>query len=312
MSQSANRFVVFVAIAANLGIAVVKFIAAGLSGSSALLSEGIHSTVDTGNQLLLLFGIHRSKRPADADHPFGYGKELYFWSLLVALLLFSAGGAAAIIEGIDSLLHPRPLEDPFWAYVVLAIAAVMESVSWTIAFRGLLAARKSGDNPWRALRRSHDPSVFTTIFEDSAALLGLAIAFLGIFLGHALDNVYVDGIASVAIGVMLCIMALLLTRESKGLLVGEGAHAEVVSDITDMAMRESDIVAVHRVLTMILGPDETLLNLDVQFRESLPAAEVAATIKHLEGVIRERYPHTRIFIEATALASPPSSSEAKA
>lgn len=302
MSRPANRFVVFVAIAANLGIAVVKFIAAGLSGSSALLSEGIHSAVDTGNQLLLLFGIHRSQRPADAEHPFGYGKELYFWSLLVALLLFSAGGAAAILEGIDRLLHPRPLQDPFWAYVVLALAAVMELTSWTIAVRELLAARAPGTHPWRALRRSHDPSVFNTIFEDSAALLGLVAAFLGIFLGHVFNNVYFDGAASVAIGVILCVMALLLARESKALLVGEAAYPEVVADITAMALREPGIVAVHRVLTMILGPEETLLNLDVQFRQDLSATDVVAAIKRLERAIRDSYPHTRIFIEATAIA----------
>lgn len=300
MARSANHFVVIVAMSANLGIAVVKFMAAGLSGSSALLSEGIHSTVDTGNQLLLLFGIHRSRRPADAEHPFGYGKELYFWSLLVALLLFSAGGAAAVIEGIDRLLHPRPLEDPFWAYVVLAIAGVLESVSWTVALRKLMAARKPGTGVWRALRRSQDPSVYTTVFEDTAALLGLAAAFLGVYIGHVFDNVYADGAASVAIGVILCVMALLLARESKALLVGEAASPEMVSDITDMALREPGIVAVDRVLTMILGPGEALVNLDVQFRESLPATDVAATVRHLEAAICERYPNTRIFIEGRA------------
>lgn len=301
MAESANRFVIFVAIAANLAIAVFKFIAAAVSGSSALLSEGIHSTVDTGNQLLLLFGVHRSQRAADAAHPFGYGKELYFWSLLVALLLFSAGGAAALLEGIDHLLHPLPLEDPFWAYVALGVAAVMEAISWTVAFRELLATRRPGMSPWRALRRSHDPSVFNTVFEDTAALLGLAAAFLGVFLGHLFNNVYFDGAASVTIGVILCVMAVLLARESKALLVGEAAHPEMVEDITAMAMAESDIVAVHRVLTMVLGPGETLLNLDVQFRHSLPAVEVAATVSHLEEVIRARYPRTRIFIEAAAM-----------
>lgn len=297
MAGSANRFVVFVAMSANLGIAVVKFIAAGVSGSSALLSEGIHSTVDTGNQLLLLFGVHRSQRPADAEHPFGYGKELYFWSLLVGLLLFSAGGAAAIFEGINHLLHPEPLEDPFWAYVVLAIAAVMELSSWTIAVHELLAKRQPRMGMWRTLRRSHDPSVYTTVFEDTAALLGLAAAFLGVFLGHVFDNIYADGAASVAIGVILCVVALLLTRESKALLVGEAAYPEVVSDVTAMAMREPGIAAVHRVLTMILGPGETLLNLDVQFHRNLLADEVATTVDRLEKAIAQRYPHARIFIE---------------
>ncbi|HET7664277.1 MAG TPA: cation diffusion facilitator family transporter [Rhodanobacteraceae bacterium] len=301
MADGANRFVVFVAIGANLGIAIVKFMAAALSGSSALLSEGIHSTVDSGNQLLLLFGILRSRRAPDAVHPFGYGKELYFWSLLVALLLFSAGGAAAIFEGIDHLLHPEPLEDPFWAYVVLAIAAVMEAVSWTIALRELLAHRKPGASLWHTLRRSHDPSVYTTIFEDTAALLGLLVAFFGVFLSHVWSNAYIDGAASVVIGAILCIMAVLLARESKALLVGEAAYPEMVSDITAMALHEPGIVAVHRVLTMVMGPDETLLNLDVQFRQSLSAEEVAVSVARLENTICERYPHTRIFIEAKAV-----------
>lgn len=301
MADSANRLVVFVAIGANLGIAVVKFMAAALSGSSALLSEGIHSVVDTGNQLLLLFGIHRSRRAPDAEHPFGYGKELYFWSLLVALLLFSAGGAAAIFEGIDHLRQPEPLEDPFWAYVVLAIAAVMETVSWSFALRELLAYRKPGMSLWRALRRSHDPSVYTTIFEDTAALLGLAVAFLGVFFSHVWGNAYIDGAASVVIGVVLCIMAVLLARESKALLVGEAAYPEMVADITAMALHEPGIVAVHRVLTMVMGPGETLLNLDVQFSQSLSADEVAMTVTQLESVICERYPNTRIFIEAKAV-----------
>lgn len=301
MADSANRLVVFVAIGANLGIAVVKFMAAALSGSSALLSEGIHSVVDTGNQLLLLFGIHRSRRAPDEEHPFGYGKELYFWSLLVALLLFSAGGAAAIFEGIDHLRQPEPLENPFWAYVVLAIAAVMETVSWSFALRELLAHRKPGMSPWRALRRSHDPSVYTTIFEDTAALLGLAVAFLGVLFSHVWGNAYIDGAASVVIGVILCIMAVLLARESKALLVGEAAYPEMVADITAMALHEPGIVAVHRVLTMVMGPGETLLNLDVQFRQSLSADEVAMTVTRLESVICERYPNTSIFIEAKAV-----------
>lgn len=297
MADSANRFVVFAAMSANLAIAVVKFIAAGVSGSSALLSEGIHSTVDTGNQLLLLLGVHRSQRPADVEHPFGYGKELYFWSLLVGLLLFSAGGAAAIFEGINHLLHPEPLQDPFWAYVVLAIAAVMELSSWTIAVHELLAKRQPHMGMWRTLRRSHDPSIYTTVFEDTAALLGLVAAFLGVFLGHVFNNAYIDGAASVTIGLILCVMALLLTRESKALLVGEAAYPEVVSDVTAMAMSEAGIVAVHRVLTMILGPGETLLNLDVQFHRHLSAGEVASTVEHLERAIGQRYPHARIFIE---------------
>lgn len=296
--------VVYVAIAANLSVAVTKFIVAAITGSSAMLSEGIHSVVDTGNQLLLLVGLSRSRRAADAAHPFGYGKELYFWSLIVALLLFSAGGAAAILEGVIHLREPSPLEDPFWAYIVLAVAAIMESVSWLTAYRTLSVTRKKNHSLWQTFRRSHDAPTFTTLFEDSAALLGLATAFLGIFLGHWFNNPYLDGVASIAIGVILCAMALLLTRESKALLVGEAAHPEVVASIEALANAEPEIIGVNRVLSMVLGPADTLLNVDVQFRQTISAEQVAQVVRHLETAIRNRHPDVkRIFIEASITPS---------
>lgn len=219
---SRSRKVVYAATAANLGIAATKFIAAALSGSSAMLSEAIHSVIDTGNQLLLLFGLHRSQLPPDELHPFGHGKELYFWSLIVAVLLFGVGGGMALYEGIEHALTPRALENPFWAYVVLAVAAVFESCSLIVAVRELL--RRRGPRAfWLRVHRSKDPSVYTTFYEDLAALAGLVVAFLGVYLGHRLHQPYFDAAASMLIGIILCAVALTLVYESRGLLIGESA-----------------------------------------------------------------------------------------
>lgn len=291
-SLTHSEVVIYAATAANLGIAIIKFIAAGLSGSSAMLSEGIHSVVDTGNELLLLLGVHRSEKKADAGHPFGYGKELYFWSLIVAVLLFGVGGGMAFYEGIDHLLHPRAPADPFWSYVVLGTAAVFEGVSWSFAFRGMARIRKRWNlSLWQSVRQSIDPSVFTVLLEDTAALIGLGAAFLGIYLGHRYDNPYFDGIASMVIGLTLGVVALLLIRESKGLLVGEGAPAAVVTQIGDIVRNDPDVVQVRRLLTMVLGPEEVLLNLDVQFHD-IPLAQVMAASKRIEQAVKQRF--TRI------------------
>jgi cation diffusion facilitator family transporter len=296
-----SRFVVYVATAANLAIAITKFIAAAVSGSSAMFAEGVHSLVDTGNELLLLLGLRRSRRPADACHPYGYGQELYFWSLIVAVVLFGIGGGVAIYNGASHLMRPRPIEDPFWAYVVLAIAVVLEGTSWFFAMSGMVA-RTGGRSLWQTIRRSDDPSVFTILFEDSAALAGLATAFLGVYVGHRLNNPYVDGAASIVIGLILAVVALFLIRESKGLLIGEAANPEVVESITAIVREDSDVVAVDRVLTLVLGPDDILLNLDARFHPSLSAAELAVAVSRLERAVRQRNPSIRrIFIEAAAM-----------
>ncbi|HEY2591170.1 MAG TPA: cation diffusion facilitator family transporter, partial [Steroidobacteraceae bacterium] len=230
---SRSRKVVFAATAANIAIAATKFAAAWLSGSSAMLSEAIHSVADTGNQLLLLLGLNRSQLPPDESYPFGHGKELYFWSLIVAILLFGVGGGMALYEGISHALAPRPLESAFWAYVVLGIAAVFEASSLTVAVRELLS-RRGPRAFWLRVHRSKDPSVYTTFYEDFAALLGLAVAFLGVFLGHRLQNPYYDAGASMLIGVILCVVALTLVYESRGLLIGESASPEIVASIQEI------------------------------------------------------------------------------
>src|SRR4051794_25529644 len=202
MAAATSKAAVYAAIAGNLAIAVTKFIAAFVTGSSAMLSEGIHSVVDTGNGLLLLLGIRRSRKPPDPNHPFGHGKELYFWTLIVAILIFAVGGGMSLYEGLVHLRHPSELKDPTWNYLVLAVAAAVEGFAWSVAYRHL---RKSGGrrNLWSAIRASKDPTTFTVLFEDSAALLGLLVAFLGVYLGHRLHNPYLDGAASVVIGVIL-------------------------------------------------------------------------------------------------------------
>ncbi len=299
--SATSSFVVYVATAANLAVAITKFIAAAVSGSSAMFAEGVHSLVDTGNELLLLLGLRRSRRRADAYHPYGYGQELYFWSLIVAVVLFGIGGGVAIYNGASHLMRPRPLEDPFWAYVVLAVAVGLEGTSWFFAMSRMVA-RTGGRSLWQTIRRSDDPSVFTILFEDSAALAGLATAFLGVYIGHRLNNPYVDGAASIVIGLILAIVALFLIRESKGLLVGEAANPEVVESITAIVRDDPDVVAVDRVLTLVLGPDDILLNLDARFHPSLSAAELAAAVSRLERALRQCHPSVRrIFIEATAM-----------
>ena len=302
-SSPKTKLVIYIAIAGNLAIAVMKFLAAALTGSSAMLSEGIHSMVDTGNQLLLLLGVNRSHQPADSEHPYGYGKELYFWSLIVAMVLFGVGGGMAIYEGISHIMHPRPLEEPFWAYVILGISMVLEGISWSFALRALLA-EKGNHSLWQTLRRSYDPSVLTVLLEDTAALIGLAAAFIGVYLAHHFNNSYFDGAASIVIGITLCVVSIVLIRESKGLLVGEAATPEVVASITALVLNEPAVIAVNQVLTLVFGPEEVLLNIEAQFVPSLSMIELAEAISRLERAIQQKHPRIkRIFIQGASTLS---------
>jgi cation diffusion facilitator family transporter len=301
-ASSERPITVYGAIAANAVIAVSKFAAGMISGSSAMLSEGIHSVVDTGNELLLLLGIHRSKKPADELHPFGYGKELYFWSLIVAILLFGLGGGMSIYEGISHLQHPAVIRDPTWNYVVLGVAFLAEGTSWAIALKKFLEKKKKGHGFWQALRASKNPAVFVVLAEDSAALVGIVVAFLGVLLGHRLHNPYLDGTASIIIGLILTAVAGFLAYESRDLLVGESADAEVVQSIRKLAEADPAVVGVARPLTMHFGPDQVLLNLDIEFRPNLSASEVTEAVDRLETTIRKEQPSIkRIFIEAESL-----------
>src|SRR5512139_46369 len=226
---------VYGAIGANLAIAATKFTVAAFTGSSAMLSEAIHSTVDTGNGLLLLWGLRQSRQPASELHPYGHGRELYFWSLIVAVLIFGLGGGVSFYEGVMHLRHPAPLHEPFWNYVVLGAAALFEGISFTIAwreFRGEVRGRPL----WQALRSSKDPTTYTVLAEDGAALAGLFIAAVGIWLAHAFDRPELDGAASMLIGLLLAGVAVLLVREARGLLVGEGIRPETAEAIHQIAL----------------------------------------------------------------------------
>ncbi|YAG14755.1 Cation transporter [Nostoc sp. DSM 114161] len=303
MASDSSKKTIFAAMGANLAIAITKFIAAYITNSSAMISEGIHSFVDTIDQLLLLLGLRMSQKPADDSHPFGYGQELYFWTLIVAIFIFAIGGGMSIYEGITHLINPSPLEDPIWNYIVLGVAIIFECFSWTVALKEFLPT-KGNQGFWEAIKNSKDPTIFTVLFEDSAAILGLLVALLGVFLGHLFNNVYFDGIASIIIGVILAIVAVLLATESKGLLVGESANPQTIANIRSLSKTEPGVQEVIRVLTMQLAPQEVLLNLEIQFSKKLTGEEIASTVDNLEAKIRQKHPEIKqIFIEAKSLAA---------
>jgi cation diffusion facilitator family transporter len=292
------KLAIYGAIAANVAIAATKLVVAGITGSSAMLSEGIHSSVDTFNGMLLLVGIRLSQRPATPEHPFGHGKELYFWSLIVAVLIFGLGGGVSFYEGVQHIRHPVPLHDPTWNFVVLGAAALFEGISFTIAMRQFL--RQAGAAPfWEAIQRSKDPTTYTVLAEDSAALVGLAIAALGIWLSHRLDMPVLDGAASLLIGVLLAAVAIFLTWQSRDLLIGEGIRPETARAIRSMALAVPGVRDVGRILSMYMGPDDALVTMDLDFDEGTAAADAALAIADVERQVHKRFPMIkRLFIES--------------
>lgn len=290
-----SRTAIVAAILANIAIAVTKFIAAYMTGSSAMLSEGIHSMVDTGNGALLLFGIRASRKPPDREHPFGHGKELYFWSLIVAIAIFAIGCATSIYEGVTHLIAPREIGNPFWNYIVLAFAFVFEGTSWLFGWRAFRLA-KGRRGVVEAIHKTKDPSIFMVFFEDSAALMGLVVAFTGILLGHVFNTAYADGIASIVIGLILGFISFILAYESKGLLIGEGVDPEVLAKLRALVEADPDIAHVSRLLTMHFGPHEVLLALEVRFKDELSAVGVRKAVNRLRQEVRKAYPDiTRVF-----------------
>ncbi|MDB5820520.1 MAG: cation transporter, partial [Rhizobacter sp.] len=293
-----SRIAIFGAIAANVAIAVTKFVVAGVTGSSAMLSEGVHSAVDTLNGILLLVGLKLSQRPATPEHPFGHGKELYFWSLIVAVLVFGLGGGVSFYEGVQHIRHPEPLTDPMWNYIVLGIAFLMEGSSFIVALKQF-REQSAGLPFWRALGRSKDPSTYTVMAEDSAALAGLVVAGVGIFASHELNIPELDGVASLVIGLLLAGVAVSLIAASRGLLIGEGLQPETAKAIRDMAMEQPTVQSVGHVLSMYLGPDDVLVTVDVNFRDDTATTAAGDTITALQKQVKARFPMIkRLFIEA--------------
>jgi cation diffusion facilitator family transporter len=291
-SLAQSRRVVHWAIAANAALTVSKFIVAAFSGSSAILSEGIHSVVDTLNEGLLMLGLRRSRRAPDIVHPFGHGKELYFWSLMVAVLLFGVGGGMAIYEGITHLRHPQVTQSYGWTCLVLGLAAVFEGSSFAVAYRALGAQREAATPAkwWSRIRRSKDPSVFTVFLEDLAALAGIVIAFAGITLGVIFHNPYFDGVASLLIGGVLTTVAIALAHETRKLLVGETAPLDVVQDIRQVMESQPEVAGVDSLLTMQLGPQDILVMADLQLRNDMSGGQQIALLERIENNTRARHP----------------------
>ena len=303
-TQSSSKIAVVAAIAGNLIIAIIKFIAAAITGSSAMISEGIHSLVDTGNGLLVLLGMRKSRQPADQSHPFGYGKSLYFWTHIVAVSIFGIGGGMSLYEGISHIRHVAPgaeMGDPTAAYVVLGISLLVESGSFAIAIRQFFHAK--GDmGAWRFIKQSKDPSLYTIVLEDSAAMLGLIFAFLGIFFGHLLNNPYLDGIASIAIGLLLMSVAWILASRTMGLLMGEGVNPEQLADIRRRVESDPAVERAGDILTMYMGPHDLLVNMGVCFAEGTTAEQMHEAIRRIEADLKRAYPETHhVYIEAESL-----------
>ncbi len=297
MAATGSRKVIYAALAGNALIAVTKFFAASVTGSSAMLSEGIHSLVDTGNQGLLLYGIRRAKRPADAKHPFGYGAEIYFWAFVVAILIFAVGAGVSIYEGVQKIFEPHPIDNININFIVLALAFVFEGAAWWIAFRSFESSR--GKRAFiDAVRESKDPTLFTVLFEDTAAMLGLVVAFAGITGAAWLGLPWLDGAASIFIGVILAVTALLLAIETKGLLIGEGADPEVTKAIRGLVAATPTVHALNEIRTLHRGPNDVLLALSIDFEDNLTVGKVENAIFQLETAIKDRFPAVkRLFIE---------------
>jgi cation diffusion facilitator family transporter len=298
--MASSRLPVYAAMAANVAIAVTKFIVAAITGSAAMLSEAIHSAVDTFNSVLLLLGMRLSKRPASEEHPFGHGKELYFWSLIVAMLIFALGGGVSIYQGVERILHPEPIRDVLWSYLVLGAAAVFEGASFLISLRQFLQ-QLNGRPFWQALHNSKDPGNYMVLAEDSAALGGLAIAATGIFLATTLGIPELDGAASVLVGVLLAGVALLLIRESRGLLIGEGLRPESARTIRAMALEHDDVRVTGPVLSMYIGPDNVLVVMELNFAPGTSTDQAARTIASIERDVQKRFPMVkRLYLEVAS------------
>ena len=288
---------ILIALGANAGIALAKFAAAAVTGSSAMLTEGVHSLVDSANQLLLLYGRRRATKPANALHPFGYGRELYFWSFVVAILVFSLGAGVSVYEGVLHILSPEPATDPLIAFAVLGIAAALEGWSTLAALRDFNRAR--GDRGWWSeIRRSKDAPTLVILLENSGALVGLGVAAAGLTLSLITANPFWDGLASVLIGLVLGALALILLFEAKGLLIGEAADPALVRAIRDTAEAHAGVVRVHEVLTLHVAPEMVTAMISADFDDSISARAVEGIVAKIEREVGEMFPIvTRVFVQ---------------
>jgi cation diffusion facilitator family transporter len=294
---AASKVPIYSALIANFLIAITKFVAAAVTGSSAMISEGIHSLVDTGNEVLLLYGMKRSQKPPDTLRPFGYGQELYFWAFIVSVLIFAVGGGISFYEGVTHILHPEQMTDPKWNYIVLAFAFVFDGISLITALKDF--NRQRGSTPfWKYVRISKDPTTFVVVFEDSADVLGLVVAFLGVFLGHRLNNPYYDGAASIVIGLLLTFISIMLAKESRSLLMGESADPRLLSEVRLIVEKDPSIRKAQHQLSTYLAPEELLLLLKVSFNSDLNSNQIATAIQRIRSSIQEAHPEIKqIYIE---------------
>ncbi|MET3977613.1 cation diffusion facilitator family transporter [Mucilaginibacter sp. UYP25] len=305
--KATNNASIYSALAANLLIAVTKFIAGGFTNSSSMISEGIHSMVDTVNQVLLLYGLKRSHKAPDVSHPFGYGRELYFWSFIVSILIFGLGGGISIYQGINHIVKPEELGDPFWNYIVLASSFVFEGVSLVIAIKEFNKVR-NGQSWWSAIVRSKDPSSFLVLFEDGAAVLGLAIVFVFMLIGHNYNMPYMDGIASVLVGLLLVFVSAILARESRSLLMGEGIARNTQHKIRVLAEKDEAVIKVINVLSTYQAPDDVVLLLIVEFSPDIDTEDITASIERVRLAIKTAFPLIKlVFVQPQTYTRIPSS-----
>ena len=303
--KGGTKIVILAALAANILIAVVKFIAAWWTGSSAILSEGIHSLVDSGNQVLMLHGQRRAELPPDEEFPFGHGKEIYFWSFVVSILVFSVGAGLSLFEGISHLIHATPIKNVKVSYLIIGAAMIFEGISWIISVREFAKEKAPQHKFLEAIRKGKDPTLFLVVLEDSAALLGLVVAFAGVALASLTGIPHFDGGASVVIGLILGGTAVIIAVETKGLLVGEAALQEVVQAIREVVAAGEHVEHVNEVLTLHMGPEYIVATISLDFVDDVPAGEIERTVLVLESEIRRRVPEVKkVFIEAEAWRRP--------
>ena len=286
---------IYSALAANLLIAITKFVAGAFTNSSSMIAEGIHSTVDTSNQLLLLYGLKRSVKPADKYRPFGYGKELYFWSFIVSIMIFGLGGVVSITQGIEHIRHPETLVNPGWNYVVLVLSFVFEGASLIVAIKEFNKTR-NGLPWWKAIIKSKDPSGFLVLFEDGAAVMGLIIVFVLMVLSHNLNMPFLDGLASVLVGLLLIFVSFILARESRSLLMGEGLSPETQQKLKELIEADKDVITVKSILSTYQSPKEVLLVLIITFQSDLDTEELTAAIDRLRSEVKQKYTIIRFVI----------------